>query len=101
MCSNNLTLRINLKDGTNIEVPLTGLELIPAGGTFLYRLSVLNEYNLTDIIDKVDCIFRFDVLYNETIKFSKFVEEGYNQLLMAVNKKTDSYTTYEIQIINM
>ena len=34
MCSNNLTLRINLKDGTNIEVPLTGLELIPAGAPF-------------------------------------------------------------------
>lgn len=101
MVSNNLTLRITLKDDTITEVPLNGLELIPAGNTFLYRVSVLNEYDLTGVIKSINDILRFDIFYMDSIKFSKFVEEGYNQLLMAVNNKTDTYTIFEIQIINI
>lgn len=99
MNTDTLIFKVTFKNDSNVEFPLTGLEIIPVDDDFLYRLEIPKGYNLTDLINNKYNILRLDIFYKNCIKFSKFVE-GNKQILVGVNHKTDT-DICEIQFVNI
>lgn len=90
-------LKVTLRDYTTKDVDVSAFELVPVSDAFIFRFKVLKDSELSDILMDSEKILRFDIFYNESMKFTKFVEGG-NIVIAAVNNETDTHITYEIQI---
>lgn len=90
-------LKVTLRDYTTKDADVYALELVPVSDAFIFRVKVLRDSGLYNILMDTEKILRFDIFYNESMKFTKFVEDG-NIVISSVNNETETHVIYEIQI---